>query len=162
MPSSLTMFTSSMPGMVFTPSLLRVLCRRLSSVVVVLWLAFFFLRTGAQISLRLLTRIRPNFSQHTPPHGALAASADSTCHLCQPFAIHAAVSAAAVNYEGRRVGNLPTAAYVRLCTISDHQKERPRSGARSKADSTRHHSKAALLSPKCDMPREMWQHVSCI
>lgn len=47
--SSLTMFTSSMPGMVFTPSLLRVLCKRLSSVVVVLCTAFFFLRDNQAI-----------------------------------------------------------------------------------------------------------------
>lgn len=38
------MLTSSMPGMVFTPSRLSVLCSRLSSVLVVLCTAFFFLR----------------------------------------------------------------------------------------------------------------------
>lgn len=38
------MCTSSMPGMVFTPSRFSVLCSRLSSVCVVLCTAFFFLR----------------------------------------------------------------------------------------------------------------------
>ena len=33
-----------MPGIVFTPSLLSVLCNRLSSVEVALWTAFFFLQ----------------------------------------------------------------------------------------------------------------------
>jgi hypothetical protein len=43
--SSLKMFTSSMPGIVLTPSLFKVLCNLLSSVVVVLCTAFFFLLT---------------------------------------------------------------------------------------------------------------------
>ncbi len=42
--SSLKMLTSSMPGMVLTPSLFSVLCNLLSSVVVVLCTAFFFLK----------------------------------------------------------------------------------------------------------------------
>ena len=41
--SSLKMLTSSIPGIVFTPILFNVLWSRLSSVVVVLWTAFFFL-----------------------------------------------------------------------------------------------------------------------
>ena len=40
--------TSSMPGMVFTPSRFSVLCSRLSSVEVVLCTAFFFLRGGQE------------------------------------------------------------------------------------------------------------------
>lgn len=50
--SSLMMFTSSMPGMVFTPSLLSVFCKRLSSVEVVLCTAFFFLRGEEPIRRR--------------------------------------------------------------------------------------------------------------
>jgi hypothetical protein len=42
--SSRKILTSSMPGMVFTPSLFNVLCNLLSSVVVVLCTAFFFLK----------------------------------------------------------------------------------------------------------------------
>ena len=38
------MLTSSMPGMVLTPSRLSVFCSRLSSVLVVLCTAFFFLQ----------------------------------------------------------------------------------------------------------------------
>jgi hypothetical protein len=48
--SSLKMLTSSMPGMVLTPSLFKVLCNLLSSVVVVLCTAFFFLCYKAAIS----------------------------------------------------------------------------------------------------------------
>jgi hypothetical protein len=57
--SSLKMLTSSMPGIVFTPILFKVLWRRLSSVVVVLWTAFFFLPTVS--SLILVYRSRWNF-----------------------------------------------------------------------------------------------------
>lgn len=56
--SSLTMFTSSMPGMVFTPSLFRVFCKRLSSVDVVLCTAFFFLRVHDPISHGASTHAR--------------------------------------------------------------------------------------------------------
>lgn len=45
---SLKMFTSSMPGMVFTPRRFSVFCSLLSSVDVVLCTAFFFLRASAR------------------------------------------------------------------------------------------------------------------
>jgi len=44
--SSLKMLTSSMPGMVFTPSRFSVFCSRLSSVDVVLCTALCFLLSG--------------------------------------------------------------------------------------------------------------------
>jgi len=44
------MLTSSMPGIVLTPSLFKVLCNLLSSVVVVLCTAFFFLNTKGSLS----------------------------------------------------------------------------------------------------------------
>lgn len=44
LPSDWKRFTSSIPGIVFTPNLFNVLCNRLSSVVVALCTAFFFLK----------------------------------------------------------------------------------------------------------------------
>ena len=46
----LCMLTSSIPGMVFTPKRFSVFCSRLSSVVVVLCTAFFFLRASSVIA----------------------------------------------------------------------------------------------------------------
>lgn len=79
--SSWKMLTSSIPGMVLTPSLLRVFCRRLSSVVVVLWTAFFFLWRTAVWGYE-----QP--ASCAPPHCALAARAHSARHLHQPLAVH--------------------------------------------------------------------------
>ena len=47
--SSLKMLTSSIAGMALTPILFKVLWSRLSSVVVVLWTAFFFLQLTTDI-----------------------------------------------------------------------------------------------------------------
>jgi hypothetical protein len=46
----LKMLTSSIAGMVLTPTLLSVLCSLLSSVVAVLWTAFFFLNERPCVS----------------------------------------------------------------------------------------------------------------
>jgi hypothetical protein len=76
-----------MPGMVFTPSLLRVLCKRLSSVVVVLCTAFFFLRDNQPISQGASTHARPENTISTAASGLhQSCAADScmqrTCALC--------------------------------------------------------------------------------
>lgn len=62
--SSWKMLTSSIPGMTFTPSLFKVLCSLLSSVVVVLWTAFFFLRTKYINKVRNKSDMRANMLWH--------------------------------------------------------------------------------------------------
>merc|ERR1740130_818263 len=61
-PLSLKRLTSSIAGMLFTPNLLRVFCSRLSSVVVVLWIAFFFRRTEPLPPVRTCAAIFSSFS----------------------------------------------------------------------------------------------------
>jgi len=61
-PLSLKRFTSSIAGMLFTPNLLSVFCSRLSSVVVVLWIAFFFRRTEPFPPVRTCAAIFSSFS----------------------------------------------------------------------------------------------------
>jgi len=63
--SSLKMLTSSIPGIVFTPILFKVLWSLLSSVVVVLWTAFFFLptkipHTAISMELRVQNKLHDN------------------------------------------------------------------------------------------------------
>ncbi len=95
--SSLKMFTSSMPGMVFTPSRFSVFCRRLSSVEVVLCTAFFLLHAAARAARqrragagRAAARraAGERRRQHGPADGALAARADSARHLLQLLHVH--------------------------------------------------------------------------
>ncbi len=61
--SSWKMFTSSMPGMAFTPRRFSVFCSRLSSVDVVLCTAFFFLR-DCHTSAAAQTRAQPLSARH--------------------------------------------------------------------------------------------------
>jgi cell wall-associated NlpC family hydrolase len=56
------MLTSSMPGIVLTPSLFKVLCNLLSSVVVVLCTAFFFLNTKGSLSFLKKSHAKKKFS----------------------------------------------------------------------------------------------------
>lgn len=95
--SSLNMFTSSIAGMVLTPTLLRVPCSLLSSVVTVLCTAFFFLKTQSSFS-NSTTGFATTYEhktcesragqQHIPAHGALAAGADGAGHLHEPLLVH--------------------------------------------------------------------------
>jgi hypothetical protein len=90
---SLKTLTSSMPGIVLTPRRLRVFCKRLSSVLVVLWTAFFFLQPqqvpqACQPGFRASPLQYSLLGHHAPPHGALAASAHGASHLHELIAIH--------------------------------------------------------------------------
>jgi hypothetical protein len=116
--SSLKMFTSSMAGIVFTLSRFSVFCSRLSSVVLVLCTAFFFLRnqigratgqqttrqTACSVERRRIEQLerRPaadednkhcSLCRHAPADGALAACAHDARHLLQLFDIHGCESA---------------------------------------------------------------------
>lgn len=61
-PFSLKRFTSSIPGMLLQLSRLSVFCSRLSSVVVVLWIAFFLRRTEPLPPVRTDSAIFLSFS----------------------------------------------------------------------------------------------------
>ena len=85
-PSSWNRLTSSMPGMVFTPSRLRVLCNLLSSVEVVLWTAFFFLeqlhcQLSPSIAIIKLEHCQQQAVRSTPPHCPLSSCPDHSSAL---------------------------------------------------------------------------------
>jgi hypothetical protein len=86
-----------MPGMVLTPRRLSVFCSRLSSVVVVLCTAFFFLRAAPAQSEPCAVRTTPQSAdlmapapsrRPAPAHGALATRAHCRGHLCQLVSVH--------------------------------------------------------------------------
>ena len=88
------MLTSSMPGIVFTPSLLRVFCSRLSSVDVVLWTAFFFLQRilssvkqalDKPLEARVLLRV---CITEAPADCSLAPCPDRAGHLFKLLPVH--------------------------------------------------------------------------
>lgn len=67
--SSLKMLTSSIAGMAFTPTLFKVLCNRLSSVVVALWTAFFFLFETCEGRInKFQTKCNPSLLKKGLPH----------------------------------------------------------------------------------------------
>ena len=69
-PLSLKRLTSSMAGMLFTPRRFSVFCSRLSSVVVVLWIAFFLRRTEPFPPVRTCAAILASFSGFMAAAGA--------------------------------------------------------------------------------------------
>ena len=79
-PSSWNRLTSSIPGMVFTPSRFSVLCNLLSSVEVVLWTAFFFLPPRPQLVLPLAEMDLQSLSLPAPLQ--VRSKQLRTCALC--------------------------------------------------------------------------------
>jgi len=77
--SSLKMLTSSIAGMVLTPTLLSVLCSLLSSVVAVLWTAFFFLNKSSSFSSQNAFAAD---EQTTHEARLVSQSRDGTCGRC--------------------------------------------------------------------------------
>ena len=103
-PLSLKRLTSSMAGMLFTPSLFSVFCNRLSSVVVVLWMAFFFRRTEPLPPVRTWEAIFASFS------GFMAASSGGPHEQSARVAWHVRVGQRVCSSQcvedGRSLGGL--------------------------------------------------------
>ena len=104
-PLSLKRLTSSMAGMLFTPSLFSVFCSLLSSVVVVLWMAFFFRRTEPLPPVRTWEAIFASFS------GFMAASSGGPHEQSARVAWHVRVGQRVCSSrcveDGRSLGGLP-------------------------------------------------------